>query len=222
MRLPIRLFPVARLLSQPLPLPLPSSSTSTHVRQSHHQSQSQSHHAPTPSSTLRSSLSASGTPPPFVWRDGATPDDQRQILHDFSYFPRVLSDAQQHTLLKAALDRLDHVGSHASRRKRIRLLRSTDPLLSRNVHPGTFIPDEYYDFEHVRCHPYRSLSAPPPFSSTSSPHLSSRRTLTKSSSSSERPASHNTSGRTKRTSSPSSAKSRLCSRQCLFRHTYYT
>ena len=61
-------------------------------------------------------------------------------------------------------------------------------------------------------------SPPPPFIS----HSSSRRTLTKSSSSFERPASHKTSGQTKTTSSPSSTKSLLCSHLYLFRHTYYT
>jgi hypothetical protein len=109
-----------------------------------------------------------------VWHN-ATPEDRRRISADFSYFPRFLSDRQQHILLNAALGRLDHVGSHwgshASRRKRKRLLLSllrstgstddtdtdTDTSLSPTLGVGagegagtpTFLPDEYYDFEQV-------------------------------------------------------------------------
>lgn len=217
LRLPINLFAAPRLvslLSQP-----PSSSI--HACHQSYQSR-RSHHARPPSSASSSaSAPHPRVPTPFVWHQGASPDDQRRISEDFSYFPCLLSNAQQHTLLNAALNRLDQVGSHASRRKRIRLLRSTDASLSPNVSSDTFIPDEYYDFEHVRSRSYRPLLHPP-FQTTSSSHLSSRRTLTKSSSSFERPASHKTSGRTNATSSPSSTKSLLCSHQYLFRHIYFT
>lgn len=143
-RLPINLFTAPRLVSLSQP---PSSSINHQSRQSHSASRSAS--APHP-------------PTPFVWHQGASPDDQRQISEDFSYFPCLLSNAQQHTLLNAALNRLDQVGSHASRRKRIRLLRPTDASLSPNVSPDAFIPDKYYDFEHVRSHSYRPLPHPPP------------------------------------------------------------
>ena len=95
--------------------------------------------------------------PPFVWYN-PTSDDQRRVSQDFSYFPRLLSDPQQRTLLTAALGRLDHVRSHAhaSRRKRNRLLKSpndndSNTSLSRHVTPAsfTFLPDEFYDFEQV-------------------------------------------------------------------------
>jgi len=201
MRLPINPLTSPRLLS----IAKPNSSSIIHARQSHNaaaQPSSVTHH-------------------PFVWHN-ATSDDQRRISEDLSYFPRLLSGDQQRTLLSAALGRLDDVGSsHASRRKRIRrLLRSTDTSLSQNG-PGTFLPDEYYDFEQVRCHPYR-LSLPPPSPHYFPSHLSPRRILTKSSSNFERPASHTSSGPTKKMSSPSSLKSPPCSHQYPSRRTYYT
>jgi alkylated DNA repair protein alkB family protein 7 len=133
--------------------------------------------------------------PPFVWHDiNATSDDHSRISEDFLYFPRLLSDTDQHTLLNAALERLDHIGSgsgsgsglgsHSSRRrrqKRLHALRSTstDTSLSRNL--GPFLPDEYYDFEQVSrsAVPYRphlvSLSSlrhyPTPSHSTSQGHF---------------------------------------------------
>ena len=167
---------------------------------------------------LARSSSASAPHPAFVWHNNATDDDYHRISEDLSYFPCLLSDTQQRILLNAALDRLDRTGSYASRRKRLRLLKSTDTetdvdsSLRRNVDVGNFLPDEYYDFEQVSFTPYRP--------SFLTPYL--LRTISiESLSSFARPASPQSSGLTKKMSSPSSPKSPLCSHQYPSRHMFY-
>ena len=124
------------------------------------------------------STSTSAPHPAFVWHNNATSDDYHRISEDLSYFPRFLSDTQQRILLNAALDRLDRTSSYASRRKRLRLLKSTetdvDTSLSHIVDVGNFLPDEYYDFEQVSFTPYRpSALTPyrPPNASLSQDHF---------------------------------------------------
>jgi len=155
---------------------------------------------------------------PFVWHNNSS-EDRHRISEGLLYYPALLTGSQQRTLLNAALERLDaDSGSHASRRrKRIRPLRSTDTSLTPN---NNFLPDEHYDFEQVS----RILIGSPPPVPVPCPFLirPPRGTLTKSSSNSERPASLKTGGPTKKMSSPSSAKSPLCSHQYPSRHTYYT
>jgi hypothetical protein len=106
--------------------------------------------------TPSSSASAAPAHPPFVWHSSATSDDHRRISEDLSYFPRFLSDTQQRTLLNAALERLDHLGSYAnasrSRRKRLPVFKSTTDTGTDTDTDNTslsFLPDEYYDFEQV-------------------------------------------------------------------------
>lgn len=167
---------------------------------------------------ISSSPAASPSAAPFVWHNNATSDDHHRISENLSYFPRFLSDTQQRTLLNAALERLDYIGSYASRRKRLRLLKSTiDTDTDTNADTSlSFLPDEYYDFEPVSL----ILIGPPP------PHLTHsftfRLTLTESSSSSGRPASPKSTGPTKKTSSPSSPKSPLYFHQYPSRHISYT
>ena len=172
-------------------------------------------------SSSAASASALAPAAPFVWHNNATSDDHHRISENLSYFPRFLSDTQQRTLLNAALERLDYIGSYASRRKRLRLLKSTiDTDTDTNANTSlSFLPDEYYDFEQVsQPHPYRPF--PPSLSLTHS--FTFRLTLTESSSSSGRPASPKSTGPTKKMSSPSSPKSPLYSHHYPSRHISYT
>jgi len=102
------------------------------------------------SSAAASAVSAHN---PFVWYNTTTSDDHHRISKDLSYFPRVLSDTQQRTLLNAALERLDHIGSYASRRKRLRFLKLTTDTDTDTGASLSFLPDEAYDFEQVSLSP---------------------------------------------------------------------
>jgi alkylated DNA repair protein alkB family protein 7 len=64
---------------------------------------------------------------------------------DFTFIPDFLSEAEQHVLLAASLERLNEAESALWRRKR----RRYEASLPKTQEPFRFLSDEYYQFEEV-------------------------------------------------------------------------
>jgi hypothetical protein len=73
---------------------------------------------------------------------------------DFRWFPRFFDPVEQHTLLSAALRKLDAVEPRASRKRRRDFLasqqRQDPPKRTAGVLENAFLPDDLYRFEEVR------------------------------------------------------------------------
>lgn len=70
------------------------------------------------------------------------------LLSDFHFISDFFSVSEQRTLLSAALLRLDAAGSRRFQKKRKTFIASSGNAVGPT--PGTFLPDEYYEFSEVR------------------------------------------------------------------------